>query len=139
MKPIYLVIGAPGSGKTWVCKQLTDKFDYLPHDDFMAQNVRAYVVAAERLAKFSEKPVLLETPFSVTQIMDPLTMKGLKIIPVFIIESESTTKKRYEQRENKPIPQGHLSRIKTYIERARLLQAFSGTSSQVLEHLKGQA
>ena len=126
---IYLIVGAPGSGKTWVCSQLKDQFDYLPHDDF--PNPKAYIAAIKRLASFSTKNILIETPFSVSQFMETLP-----VIPMFVIETPAITKSRYETREKKPIPQGHLTRINTYIDRAQELQAFSGTSEQVLERLK---
>lgn len=128
--PIYLIVGVPGSGKTWVCKQLTAKFDYLPHDDF--PNPKAYIAAIKRLSSFATKPILIETPFSVSQYME-----SLNVIPVFIIETPEITKNRYETRDNKPIPQGHLSRINTYIERANELKAFKGTSQEVLDHFCG--
>ena len=128
---IYLLIGAPGSGKTWVAKQLEDRFDYLAHDDF--PNPKAYIQAIKRLEAFATKPLLIETPFSVSQFTE-----ALSVIPIFIIESEETTKNRYENRENKPIPQGHLSRINTYRNRALELSAFSGTSQEALEYLKSK-
>lgn len=46
------------------------------------------------------------------------------------------TRARYEAREGKPIPKGHLTRIQTYLDRADELGAFMGTSEQVLTHLK---
>ena len=128
---IYLLVGAPGSGKTWVCEQLKDKFDYLPHDDFPTP--KAYIKAIQRLSGFATKPILIETPFSVSLYTDVLILN-----PVFIIESEEITKKRYETRESKPIPQGHLSRINTYRQRALELSAFHGTSKEVLEYLKAK-
>jgi uridine kinase len=134
MKQIYLVVGTPGSGKTWVCNQLKDKYDYLPHDDF--SNDLSYVSATARLADFSDKTVLIETPFSVTQIVQPLMLRGYVVTPVFIIEDEETTRNRYKSRENKDIPKGHLTRIQTYRDRAAELGAFSGTSEEVLAHLR---
>ena len=135
-RAIYLIVGTPGSGKTWVCNQLEDQYNYLPHDDFAGQKDGAYVMAAARLADFSDKPVLIETPFSVSKIREPLLKRGFDVVPVFIIESEAVTSQRYEKREGKQIIPGHLSRIKTYIERAAELNAFSGTSEEVLKHMK---
>lgn len=144
-EPIYLVVGTPGSGKTWVCQQLGDKFDYLPHDDY--GDAKLYVNAILRLAEYNGKknpneerilPILIETPFSVTQIKEPLEAKGYQVIPVFIIETAEVTSKRYQDRELKPIPKGHLTRIETYKQRAKELNAYSGVASQVLEHLKGR-
>lgn len=133
---IYLVVGTPGSGKTWVCEQLTDKFAYLAHDEFIDAGTDAYVKAAARLADYANTPVLIETPFSVSKIFEPLTKMGYQVTPVFIIESPAVTTKRYEDREKKPIPSGHLSRINTYITRAKEHKAFMGTSQAVLDYLK---
>lgn len=140
-QPIYLVVGTPGSGKTWVCKQLGDKYDHLAHDDY--SDSKRYVKDAMHNVDYNainsiHKPTLIETPFSVSQVMEPIEAKGYTVIPVFIIESPDTTAKRYEEREYKPIPQGHLTRIETYRQRAKELKAFSGTSEQVLAYLKGK-
>ena len=133
-QPIYLVVGTPGSGKSWVCNQLKEKFKYLPHDEYMNDDL--YVKAAARMAGHYLSPILIETPFSVSKIYEPLLKQGFTVIPVFIIETKQVTTERYEARENKPIPKGHLSRINTYVERAREMDAFQGTSEEVLEHLK---
>lgn len=133
MQEIYLIVGVPGSGKTWVCEQLKDSFDYLRHDDY--PNDKVYVSAVYKLQGTATKPILIETPFSVSQILEPLS-KHFIVTPVFIIETPSLTQLRYESRENKEIPKGHLTRIQTYIERAKALQAFTGTSEEVLKYLK---
>lgn len=130
---IYLIVGAPGSGKTWVAKQLGDKFNYVPHDDYTDGD---YVKALINAGRVSRLPVLAETPFSVTQIIDPVRKAGIDIKPVFILESPHTTQSRYEKREGKPIPQGHLTRIETYRKRAKELRAPSGTSKDILDYLR---
>lgn len=134
MKQVYLIIGTPGSGKTWVCKQLEDRFDYLAHDDF--PDDKSYVAAVKRLEDIADKPILIETPFSVSNVMGPLVDHGMAVTPVFIIETAEITMLRYAQREGKAIIKGHLTRIETYKKRAVELSAFSGTSQEVLEHMK---
>lgn len=134
MKQVYLIVGTPGSGKTWVCKQLEDQFDYLAHDDF--PDDKSYVAAVKRLEDIADKPILIETPFSVSNVMGPLVDHGMVVTPVFIIESAEITTKRYEERESKSIPKGHLTRIETYKKRALELDAFSGTSQEVLDYIK---
>lgn len=131
---IYLVIGTPGSGKSWVCNQLKDKFEYIPHDSY--PKLMEYLNLAKSLADNGADPVLIETPFSVSMILGPLDKAGYDVTPVFILEDEETVSNRYEARENRPIPEGHLTRIQTYRERAHELQAFSGTSEEVLNYLK---
>lgn len=134
MQKIYLIVGAPGSGKTWVAKQLTDKFNFVPHDDYQDGD---YVKALINAGRVSTLPVIAETPFSVSQIIDPVKKAGIVITPVFLLESPHTTKTRYEKREGKAIPQGHLTRIETYRKRAKEMGSFSGTSKEVLEYLRG--
>lgn len=132
MQSIYLVIGAPGSGKSWVCEQLKDIYEYYAHDEYKD----TYLATILEQGNTATKPILIETPFSVSQLLDPLTNAGFKVTPIFILETPELTAKRYEEREGKPIHKAHLTRIQTYAKRANELKAFSGTSTEVLTHLK---
>ncbi len=132
-----MVVGAPGSGKTWVCDQLKNKFNLIHHDGYIhLKEPGSYVKAILKEAPESSKPVLIEAPFSVSQTQEPLENAGYTVVPVFIIEDESTHRKRYAQREKKNIPQGHLTRTQTYLQRAKEGKHFYGTSEQVLRHLQ---
>lgn len=137
-QPIYMVVGCPASGKSWVCRQLRRQYDYLPHDDYMmgSKSTSMYVEAIKAMHRDARKPLLIETPFSVSQIKDPLEKLGFRVVPVFILEKPDTLRKRYKAREGKDIPAGHLSRQATYAQRAMDWQAFQGTSNHVLEYLK---
>lgn len=134
---IYLLVGVPGVGKTWVCEQIKHKFEYVHHDGFIyLKQPGAYLKAIMEKAPVATKPILIEAPFSISETKDPLEKAGYKVIPIFIIEDELVLKLRYQNREKKPIPVGHLTRMKTYMDRARDWGSFTGTSAQVLEHLK---
>jgi len=136
-KTLHLIVGAPGSGKTWVTKQLEDKFHLIHHDGYIyLKTPGAYVDAILREAPKATKPVLIEAPFSVSQTVEPLEKAGYTIKPVFIVEDSNVHSKRYQDREKKPIPQGHLTRTQTYLARAIQGKHFYGTSEQVLKHLK---
>jgi hypothetical protein len=135
MRPVYMVIGCPGSGKSWVVNQLTGKFNLVPHDAYLGRAWTAYVHEIIKQANCSDRPVLIEAPFSVSQIKDPLEQAGLTVIPVFIQERREVLIQRYFAREGKSIPPGHLTRQETYRQRALAWGAFMGTSSQVLAHL----
>jgi hypothetical protein len=135
MKQVFMVVGCPGSGKSWVCERLTDLFHYVRHDAFLGGN---YLREIDRQMAAATKPLLIETPFSVSQIKDPLEAAGIKVTPVFIQEDQAVIRNRYRLREGKPIPPGHLTRQETYRQRALAWGAFQGTSSQVLAHLKQQ-
>jgi hypothetical protein len=133
MMQVYMVIGCPGSGKTWVCAQLIRQYQYVRHDSFIGAN---YVAEIVRQSKTAAKPLLIETPFSVSQIKDPLELQGFRVTPVFIQELPIVIMKRYLAREGKPIPTGHLARQTTYMARALEWQSFHGTSDAVLAYLK---
>lgn len=133
MSPIYILVGTPGSGKTWIAGQLEAKFDVVYHDAFIGMD---YTNELMRRARLNRKPVLGETPFSVTRIVEPLEAKGFTVHPVFVIESDTVTKERYRAREGRDIPQGHLTRIGTYRIRAKELGARSGTSLEILNYLR---
>jgi hypothetical protein len=134
----YMVIGCPGSGKSWVCDQLEklEKFKYVHHDLYIGMAGPKYVDAILDAAKETEKPILCEAPFSISQLKEPLEKAGIDVIPVFIQELPHTIRTRYWQREKKDIPNGHLTRQNTYAQRAKEWNAFQGTSGEVLEHLK---
>lgn len=130
---IVILVGSPGVGKTWVSNQLKDKFNVIEHDDFKTEN--GYIFELSRQARSSTKKILANTPFGLSQIMGELQSKNLKVSPVFIIEAPQTLISRYEADRGKKIPPGHLTRQNTYRDRAKDLNAFSGTSSEVLKHL----
>jgi 2-phosphoglycerate kinase len=150
-KTIYLLVGAPGSGKTWITSQLGDKFNLIHHDGFnylKNPDKDAYLKEILRIAPKSTKPVLIEAPFSVSSIKEPLEAAGYKVEPIYIIENEDVHSKRYIEREKKEGRwsednhkhlKGHITRTKTYLERAKAGNDFYGTSDQVLKHLKDLA
>jgi len=145
-KKIYLLVGAPASGKTWICSQLEDKFHLIHHDGFIyLKEPGAYVKQILKEAPEAEKPVLIEAPFSVSQTVEPLEKAGYKVEPVYIIEDERTHSQRYldrEKREGRWSDEkwkhlaGHVTRTKTYLKRAKEGGHFHGTSAEVLEHMK---
>lgn len=130
---IFMVVGCPCSGKSWVCDQLREQFHYVRHDDFIGAN---YVSEIVRQYAVATKPLLIETPFSMSQIIEPLERHALRVTCVFILEQLDTLRRRYREREGKDIPAGHLVRQATYARRAIEGRAFYGTSSEVLAHLK---
>lgn len=134
---VFLVVGCPGSGKSWVCEQLGSQFEYVRHDDF--KDPAKYVSEIVKQARTANKALLIETPFSVSQIKEPLEKRGFDVTPVYIQEEPETLKKRYRDRENKDIPAGHLTRQETYKQRAHESGSFQGTSNQVLSYLKSAA
>lgn len=128
----YLIVGSPGVGKTWVMSKLEDQYQVLHHDTYIGRN---YVQAIYEAVSKASKPILIETPFSMSQIIDPLDKAGIEVIPVFIIETDEIHLERYKVR-GKEMPKGHLARTKTYLERAITGNHYYGTSEQVLKYLR---
>lgn len=139
MKTVYLVVGVPGSGKSWCCEQLQSQFYYVHHDGYIGHinQPEKYVAGIVAAAAKANRPILAEAPFSISAIKDPLEKQGFDVRPVFILEPEGVLRARYLAREKKEIPKGHLTRQKTYAERAALWKSFVGTSTQVHAYLRG--
>ncbi|UGY15143.1 ATP-binding protein [Bradyrhizobium septentrionale] len=135
----FLVVGCPGSGKSWVCGQLAGLYHYVPHDQFKAAPGASYTAEICRQSHTAKRPLLIETPFSMSQIVAPLEHVGFHVTPVFIQEHPEVIRQRYWAREGRELPAGHLTRQRTYQERATAMGHFQGTSSQVLEYLRALA
>lgn len=131
LKPIYLVCGVPGSGKTWVCRQLIHKFTYVPQDFHYNDQPEALVEGAIH----SDKPIITECPFGERVLKEDLEKRGLKIIPIFIVENPEIVRRRYEAREEKECPSNVYTRAATILNRALEWEAFYGTSTEVWSYL----
>ncbi len=129
---VTLLCGVPGSGKTWVATALRDKFCYVEHD-YCDDPVGQAWIAANTQAK----PVLLDCPFAERKIRDALIDKGLNVTPVFIVEDPATIAHRYASREGKPASKSTLTRSVTIKERAEEWGAKFGTSTEILDYLRG--
>lgn len=131
---VTLLVGVPGSGKSTVCEQLDHIYTYVPHDDYKG-NSSGHKETILRAAINGDKPVLTETPFSISDMKDPLESCGLTVRTVFILEDPKVLAARYKDREGKEIPKGHLTRQETYRKRAEESNSFAGTAKDVLEYL----
>lgn len=140
MQPIYLVCGVPGSGKTWVCEQMTDHFTFLPQKNYIVKGadspIAHHKAALMKAARESERPILSEVPFMISIIIRELEAAGHKVHPVFVIEPEHVVKRRYEAREKRPIPKQHITRVNTVRQRAMELGEFFGSSDDVLSYFQ---
>lgn len=152
-QPVYLVCGVPGSGKTWVCRQLKDKFTYVPHDQCWTHPTKTpdhdkenpewapgakstHVEEVVKAVRSSLRPIITESPFNERMLKEDLEKKGVKVIPYFVIEEPETSRKRYEKREGKIYPKHFYSRAKSIGTRAKEWDAPHGTSDEVLEMLR---
>lgn len=153
MKRVFLIVGVPGSGKTWVCKQVTDKFHYVAHDrcwrhptlfpdkndpdpKFPSGAKSTHVETIVYESRLTDKPIITECPFNEREISSEMQRKGLVVIPIFIVETPLTIKRRYEQRDGKPIPEHFMTRANSIKGRAIEWRARFGTSEQVVTLLR---
>lgn len=155
MQPIYLIIGVPGSGKSWVARQLKDKYHYVAHDrcwvhptlsppdgdedcDWPSGAKSTHIQVLVREAEKAQKPILTECPFGERPLKEELESHGLKVIPIFVIEYPRIVADRYRKRTGRIIPQASLTRATTIVNRADEWQAERGTSQEVLEILRNK-
>lgn len=129
MQNIYLICGVPGSGKTWVCEKVKDRFHYVPNDEYINGN---YAEALKTAARKAEKPILADCPFGERLLRESLETSGIKVIPYFIVEAPHIVKTRYEARDKKPIPRAHLTRAISIVNRAVEWQAPMGNAESIL-------
>lgn len=132
MRPVYLVCGVPGSGKTWVCSQLKDKFNYIPHDNH-TENIQEVIKDA---SMNGNKTVITECPFGERSFKEFLEGFNILVIPVFIVEDPTVVQERYFKREGKPLYKAGITRATTIKDRALEWNAIFGTSNEILEFLK---
>jgi hypothetical protein len=130
---IYILVGVPGSGKTWISDQLKEHCTVVEQDDYIGQD---YIKALRKAhLAYPTTPILANAPFGLSHLMEAL---GSTCEPVFILEDDDVIRERYYKRGGKEIPKGHLTRQQTYKERAAFLGSFIGTSEAVLSYLKGK-
>lgn len=134
---VFALIGVPGSGKTWITSQIAHKFHFIHHDGFsVLKQPGLYLQTILEEAPSATKPILIECPFSVSEVVGPLEAAGYTVKQIYIVPEPEVAAVQYWRREGRPIPKGHLTRLETYRQRAAQVGTFAGDSSQVLEYLK---
>lgn len=133
MRIVYLVCGVSGSGKTWVCEQVADKFHYVPHDMYP---LSLATECAYRADLYRDKAIITECPFAERVLRDTFIQRQFIVHPYFVIEAPNTCAERYLKREGKPIQKAALTRASTIVDRAIEWGAPYGTAEEILEMLR---
>jgi len=156
MQSVVLVCGVAGAGKSWLCRQLSDRYTYIAHDRCWSHptakphdgndvawgppgSKSTHLETLVRAAKTSGKPVLTEAPFGERKLKEDLEMAGVRVRPVFVIEDAEVIRRRFLSREGSLPSQGVITRLSGLKARAISWDAFWGTSDAVLAHLKAPA
>lgn len=124
---LFLIAGCPASGKSWVCNQLEEEFNYISYDG-INKNYHVY-----ELLKNNSKQLLYDPTIKVSTFTKRYGhLFNIRLI--VIVEDESIINQRMIARNGKLT-----DTIKRRIKRMKSLSEnceFSGTSSEVLEYLK---
>lgn len=133
-KPIVLLCGVPGSGKTWVIDQLDqDNYFHIPHDKFSHEKIVRYALQIQ--CDLNIKRIIIDCPFAERSLRQKLEDQHLTVIPVFIVETPETIRIRYMNREGHLPSQNILTRAETIMDKVLEWKAYYGTSKEVLDYL----
>jgi hypothetical protein len=127
-KTVYVVTGAPGSGKSWVCSQLTEDFFYISYDKFPKESHMLM------MSEYKGNNPILYDPWRKATTFCKRFASSLDIKLVVITETEAVVKERIECRGGT-----FDDKSKRYVKRAFNIAdsaVFSGTSQEVLNYLK---
>lgn len=128
---IYMLIGAPASGKSWVCNQILDQFEYISYDKNIKKN------HLKLLRALSKKPKLYDPTFKISTIIRRHSDE-FNFHIICIKETEDVLKERIANRGGKmtdTIMKRNKQVEKRYIKYGST-KSFIGTSTEVLEYLK---
>lgn len=132
-KVIYLICGVSGSGKTWICRQLSGKFVYIPHDDYIGTDL------VKTFESFTEDgPFITECPFAERVLKGDLESAGFEVRPFFVYEDPQIVIERVMKRDGKMPSKSVLTRAKSIKNRIDEWKAPHGTSVELLSLLKNE-
>ena len=125
---IYMVCGASGSGKSWVCRQLTEQYNYISYDENSKKKHIDLLKGADQ-----SRPTLYDPPIKISTFIKRHSHE-FHIVPIFIIEDVNIVKDRILGRG------GEWTdfigrRCEAMKKRNAKYGVFSGTSQEVLDYL----
>ncbi len=126
MNTVYLICGVSGSGKSWVCQKLKDKFNYIPHDDYIHGDLVGALYRADL-----KKPLITECPFGERALRENLEDAGLIVKPFFIFEAPYIIEQRFRSREGKAPLKSVMTRALSIKDRIDEWNVPHGTSDQI--------
>ncbi len=127
MANLYILVGSPCSGKTWVMTQLKDKTKVLEHDKYINKDYTE--VLTEEL--MVSPVVIAESPFSASLYVDTFTKLGHTVIPIYVISDDQVLATRYKERGKDAYPPRYISQNRTFKDRISK-GSLGGDSSAVL-------
>lgn len=125
-KRVLVIAGASGSGKSWICKQLVDKFYYCEHDRVDKNNLRSFLYNLE------DTRIVYDPTVQVSSFIKR-NSDIFDIDLIVIQESEDVIKQRLESRGGKLTE--HVKRRIVRMKNLAKNSVFTGTSSEVLSFI----
>jgi len=135
IKPVlYLITGASGVGKSWVCKQLKDHFNYLPFDGIRNKHHLNIL----RNPKMHSKPMLYDPTFKSSTFVRRYGSKGTNEFDIhfIVVAGDFITCKAQLINRGGKLTKTFYKRWKAMQARYRTYGEFIGSSSEVLKYLK---
>lgn len=131
LRTIYLLIGAPSAGKSWIANQLTDACTYISYDGNRKKNHLDLLRAAP-----VDKPIIYDPTFKISTIIRRYSDE-FNFIIAGIYETEDVLRSRMESRGGK-WTDTIMKRNEVVKKRYEKYGAngFIGTSSEVLDYIK---
>lgn len=90
---LFILIGAPGTGKTWLCDKLSNDFNIISSD-----RMRGDIDSAVSEALKDSKPVIVDLPFRIKAFIERWRARVPDCVVVALVEEESVHKIRLAMR-----------------------------------------
>lgn len=125
---IYLICGVSGAGKSWVCKQLVDKFHYVSFDG-NPKKKHLELLSDPNISK----PILHDLPIKISTFIKRNAYQ-FDIKPIFIVETQEVIEARLKARGGE-WTESAAKRMQAIDARNKKYGVFSGTADEVLAYL----
>ena len=126
---VYIVSGIAGSGKSWACEQLTDKFNYVSYDS-NRKKTHLDLLRATPTDKIALYDLNIKTSTFIRRHSHEFNIHFVTILGDFL-----QVKQQLKNRGGK-ITKGTYKRWKVMKKRAKQYGEFAGSSQEVLKYLK---
>jgi dephospho-CoA kinase len=130
---LFILIGAPGIGKTWLCDRLSNDFTIISSDRY-----RDKIDEAIHSALQQDKPVLVDIPFRIKAFIERWRSAKPSCVVVSLVEDEATHRSRLAMRGGE-YTDSILKRVRRVNSIARKYGNISGTSDFLIESLRQES
>ena len=127
---LFILIGAPGVGKTWICNKLSKDFNIISSD-----RLRNGIDAAVDQALLGEKPVLVDIPFRIKAFIERWRQKVPDAVVIALVEDRETHEQRLKSRGGE-FDATILKRVKRVNSLSKQYANIIGNTDQILNQME---